>query len=115
VVATQRLDAVLGDGDQVLDDRRRDVVAVQRRIERRLVAARAGVEPVALQHSVVERAIRVLVVGKCLVERPVGGRTILLVRIRLEHRPVLAVGQRDVVPSTMSATGTFASAVVNAE
>ena len=59
VIAPQRLGARLGRLDQVLDDRGRNVVAVQRRVERRRVAARLRMEPVALQHAVVERRVGV--------------------------------------------------------
>ena len=59
VVAAQRLDAGARRRDQVVDDRARDVVAVERRVERRLVAARARVEPVALADAVIERRVRV--------------------------------------------------------
>jgi len=45
--------------DQVLDDGRRNVVAVKRRVERRAIAARLRVEPVALQNAVVQRRIRI--------------------------------------------------------
>ena len=43
--------------DQVFDDGGRNVVAVQRGIERRPIAARLRVEPVALQHAVVQRRV----------------------------------------------------------
>ena len=61
----------------------------------RLVAARARVEPVALQHAVVERGVGVLVVGVGLVKRPIGGGAVLLAAIRFEQGAVLPVGQRD--------------------
>ena len=83
--------------NQGLDDRRRDVVAVQRRFERRLVPARPGVKPVALQNAVVERGIGVPVVGVDLVERSIGGGAILLIAIGLEDRAVLTVAEGDAI------------------
>ena len=95
VVAAQRLGAGLRRLDQVLDDRGRDVVAVQRRVERRRVAARLRVEPVALQHAVVERRVRVDVGRVQLVERRERRGAIGLVAVGRQNRAVLAVGQRD--------------------
>ena len=59
VIPAQRLGARLGRFDQVLDDRRRNVVAVQRGLERRPVAARLRVKPVALHDGVIQRCIGV--------------------------------------------------------
>ena len=59
VIAAQRLGAGLRRLDQVLDHRRRNVVAVQRRVERGRIAARLRVKPVALQHAVVQRRVGV--------------------------------------------------------
>ena len=69
MIAAQRLDAGARRLDQVLDDRGRDVVAVQRRLERALVAARARLEPVALADAVVERRVGVEVGLVGLVQR----------------------------------------------
>ena len=79
MVSAQRLDALARDRNQVLDDGRRNVVAVQRRIERRRVLPRARVKPVALQHAAVERCVRVLVVRVGAVKRAIRGGSILLV------------------------------------
>ena len=97
VIAAQRLDPLLGDGNQVLDHRRRNVVAVQCRVERRLVATRARVKPVPLQDAVVECGVGVLVVGERLMKRAIGDRAVILIGVGLEQRTVLAVGQRHLV------------------
>ncbi len=94
MVAAQRFGARLGLRDQVLDDRRRDVVAVERRIERRRVAARLRMEPVALQDAVVERRVGVDVGGVHLVELVKRRRAIRLAAIRGQDRAVLPVGER---------------------
>ena len=70
---------------------------MQRGVQRGLISAGAGVKPVALQHAVVQRRVGVLVVGVGLMERAIRGGAILLAPIRLEQRPVLTVGQRDLV------------------
>ncbi|HEU4693755.1 MAG TPA: hypothetical protein VFS23_35570 [Vicinamibacterales bacterium] len=95
VIAAQRLDTLAGDTNQRLDDRRRDVVAMQRRFERGRVSTGPGVKPVSLQHAVIERRVRVPVVRVHLVERAIGGCPICLVSIGLEDRTVLSVAQRD--------------------
>jgi hypothetical protein len=69
MVAAQRLDARAGRLDQVLDDRGRDVVAVERGLERAAVAAGARLEPVALADGVVERRVGVEVGVIGLVQR----------------------------------------------
>ena len=96
VVAAQRLDVGLGRLDQVLDDRRRDVVAVQRRLERRAEPARLRVKPVALQDRVVERRVGVDAAGIQLVERTPRERAVGLIAIGREERPVLSVRHRHV-------------------
>src|SRR4030095_2586571 len=82
VIAPQRLSARLRRFYQVLDDRRRDVVAVQRRIQRRSIASRLRQEQVALQDAVIERRVGV----DARLEEPVelleGGPAIALVSIR---------------------------------
>ena len=95
VIAAERLGACLRALDQVLDDRRRDVVAVQRRLERRPVAARLRVEPVALEDGVVERRVRVDRRREQRVVRGKGRRAIRLIAIGRENRAVLPVGERD--------------------
>ena len=94
MIAPERGDAVLGCGDEILDHRRRNVVAVQRGIERRRVAPGPGVKPVALQHAVVEGGVGVLVVGKRLVECAIRGGPILLPAVGFEQRAVLTVAER---------------------
>ena len=96
VVAAQRLGARLGRLDQILDDRGRNVVAVECRVERRFVAARFGEKQIALQDRVVQRRIGVDVrlvqpvqLDECLF-------AIGLVAVRRQDRPILTVGQRDV-------------------
>src|SRR5437773_11617638 len=59
MILSQRLGATLRRFDQVFDDRDRNVVAVKRRFEGRLVAARLREKQVALEHRVVERGVRV--------------------------------------------------------
>src|SRR6185369_9313484 len=95
VISTQRLDTLLGDGDQIFDDRCRNVVAVEGGVKRGVVVTGAGVKPVSLQHAVVQRGKCVLVVGKRLVKRPVGVGSIVLVPVCLEQGAVLPVGERD--------------------
>ena len=91
VVPAQGLDARLGLVDERFDDRRRDVVAVQRRFERARVTASARVKPIALQHTVVERSIRVHRVRVALVKGTVRGGPVRLGPVRLEHCSVLPV------------------------
>jgi hypothetical protein len=97
MVAAERRDALLGHGDERLDHRRRDVVAVKRGVQGGLVAAGPRMKPVALQHPVVESCIGVQLVGVRLVERVIGGATILLIAARLQDRAILTVGQRHLV------------------
>ena len=59
VIPLQRSGAGLGLRDEVLDDRRGDVVAVQRGLEHRRVAACLRMEPVPLKDAVVQRRVRV--------------------------------------------------------
>ena len=95
VVALQRRRVRPRHRDQRLDHRRRDVVHVERRVERRGVAPRLRHEPVALADAVVERRVRVarrLERPEVRAERrfPVG----LLAR-RREDRSELAVRHGD--------------------
>ena len=92
VVAAQRLDARARRLDQVFDDGRRDVVAVERGIERRLVAAGARLEPVALADAVVERGVRVQAGPVGFVQRDERFLAIRLLAARGEDRAILAVG-----------------------
>ena len=94
VVAPQRLDAGAGRRNQVVDDRPRNGVAVQGRVERGLVAARAGVEPVALADAVVQRRVGVEVVLIGPVVRQEGRAPVVLVVVHGHDRAVLAVGHR---------------------
>ena len=66
---------------------------MQRRIERRLVPSRASMKPVALQDTVVQSGVRILVVRVGAMERPICRGAVLLPPIRLEKRPVLTVAQ----------------------
>ena len=77
--------------DQVLDDRGRDVVAVERGLERAPVAAGARLEPVALADGVVQRGVRVErgLIG--LVQRPERRLAVRLLAARGQQRAVLAV------------------------
>ena len=94
MIAAQRLDAGSRRLDQVFDDRRRDVVAVQRGVERALVAARARLEPVALADAVVERRVGVEAVLIGLVQGPERRGAIGLLATGGEDRAVLAVRDR---------------------
>ncbi len=94
VVALERRRRRLRRLDQVLDDGRRNVVAVKRGVERRTVPARLREEPVALEHAVVERGVGIDRDVVQLVELREGVRSIGLVPVRREHRAVLAVGER---------------------
>ena len=99
MITTQRLDARLGLRDQVLEDRGRNVVAVERGLERRGVPARLCMEPVPLQHGVVDRRVGIdvgLVDLVMLVERR---RPIGLVGVGVENRSILTVGQRHFAPT----------------
>ena len=96
MIAAQRLGPRLRARQQVVHDRRRDVVAVQRRFERRLVAAGLGHEKIALQDGVVQRRIGVDRRVVQMVKLAECGFAVGLVPVRRENRPVLAVGERDV-------------------
>src|SRR5436305_2026514 len=85
VQAAQRLGAGLGRLDQVRDDGRRNVVAVQGGIERRRVAARLRVEPLALHDGVVERRVGVDRAGIHPVKRGEGAGAIGLIAIGREN------------------------------
>src|SRR5262245_1334887 len=97
MVAAQRLDAGTGRRDQVVDDRARDGVAMKRGVERRLVAARAGVKPVALADAVIERRVGVerLVVRAVVREKRL--TAIGLIPVGREDRAVMTVGNRDLI------------------
>ncbi len=95
MIAAQRIGAGPGRGDEVLHDGGRNVVAVQRGVERRGVAARLREKQVALQHGVVERCVgvdgRLVNLVKLLIrDSPIG-----LVAVRRQDGAVLAVRERD--------------------
>ena len=69
------------------------------RVERRAIAASLRVEPVALQHAVVQRRIRVDAGFEQLVVLDERRRAIVLVAIGRQDRPVLSVGQRHLGPA----------------
>ena len=94
VIPAQRLRAGFRRRDEVLDDRRGYVVAMQRRIERAGELPRLRDEPVALQDAVVDGRVCVGVGRKRAVERFERRRAIRLVPVGLQQRVVLAVGQR---------------------
>src|SRR5207248_295153 len=97
VIAAQRPDAGARRLDQVLDDGSRNVVAVQRRLERALVTARARLEPVALTDGIVERGIGV---ERRLVHFMKGGKrllTISLLALVKKNGTILAVRDRDLL------------------
>ncbi len=96
VVPAQRLGAGLRRLDEVLDDRGWNVVAVQRRLERRRISAGSRVKPIALKHGVVQRRVRVGVRFVQFVQLAIRQSAIRLVAIRGEDGAVLAVGQRHV-------------------
>jgi len=96
VIAPKRFRAGLRRLDEVFDDGGRDVVAVQGRFERRAIAARLRMEPVALQHAVVERRVGVDVGREQLMVGVEHGRAIGLVPVGRQDGAVLPVGQRDV-------------------
>ena len=98
VIAPQRRHAGPGRLDQVLDDRGRDVVAVQRGFERALVAARPRLEPVPLADRVVERGIGVQRRFVGLVQRRERLLAVRLLVARRENGAVLAVGDGDLFP-----------------
>ena len=95
MIASQRRHASARRLDQVLDDRRGNVVAVQRRLERALVAARARVEPVALTDGVVEGGVRVQRRAIGLVQRGERLFAIRLLAARREDGAILPVRDGD--------------------
>jgi hypothetical protein len=95
MIAPQRLGPRLRRVDQVLDHRRRDVVAVQRRIQRRPITSGLRKEQVALQDAVVERCVGVDAGLEQPVEFLEGSPAIALQSIRRQDRPVLSVRQSD--------------------
>ena len=98
VISTQRLGAGLRRRHEILDDRRWNVVAVKRGVERARELPRLRDEPVALQDAVVDGGVCIRICGKRAVERLECGRAIRLMTIGLEQRVVLAVGQRHLLP-----------------
>ncbi len=94
VVPAQRLDARARRLDQRVDDGARDVVAVQRRVQRGPVAARSRVEPVALAHAVVQRRVGVERLRVRAVVRQERRAAIRLVPVGGQHGAVLAVRHR---------------------
>ena len=97
VIALERCDPGSGGLDEILDDRRRDVVAVERGVERARVAPRAGLEPVALADAVVERRVGVEAVLVGLVERAERRGAVCLFAPRRQDRAVLPVRHRHVL------------------
>lgn len=79
-------------GDQVLDDGNGDVVAVESGLERRCVAARTRLVPVALQDAVVQRRIRVERHLEGAVVRLEGTGPIGLHPVGREQRPIARIG-----------------------
>ena len=88
MIPAKRRDPVLGLANQVLDHAGRNGVAEQRRVERRLVATGARLEPVALHDTVVERRVGVDVADIGVVQRFIGG---LAVSLRAAGRQQLAI------------------------
>ena len=97
VIAPQRLGAGLRGRHQILDDRRRNVVAVKRRLERALELARLRDEPVALQHAVVDGGVRVGIGRERLVKRVKRGGAIGLMAIGLQQ--ARCTGRRSASPA----------------
>ena len=97
VIAAQRLYARSRRVDQVLDDGCRDVVAVQRRLQRALVSAGSRLEPVALAHAVVQGRVRVQAGLVDLVQGGECGGAIRLLAPRRQDRAVLPVRDRDLL------------------
>ena len=95
VIAAQRLGSRFGFGDQILDHGGRNVVAVQRRVERRAVAAGLRIEPVALQHAVVQRRIGIDRRLKGAVKRPERRRAIGLIAVGRQNGAILPVAEGD--------------------
>jgi hypothetical protein len=93
MVALQGLDAGTRRRDQVVHDRPRDVVRVERRFERRRVPAGARVEPVALADRVIERGVRVQVGGVRPVVAEERCPPVRLITVGGENGAVLPVGQ----------------------
>ena len=95
-VPAQRLGARLGGLNQILDNRGRNVVAMERRLERRRVAAGLREKPVALENRVIEGRVRIearLIELVILGER---GGAVSLVAIGRENGAVLPVRQHGV-------------------
>src|SRR5262245_21107978 len=66
---------------------------MERRLKSGLVTARTGVKPVSLQHTVVERGVRISIVGVDLMKGPVRRCAVFLISISFEYRPVLSVAE----------------------
>ena len=71
-------------------------------------------KPVALQHAVVERRVRILVGRVGAVKRPVRSGPIFLVPVRLEYCTVLTIAEGHVLAGAQRIDGNFMSAVVSA-
>ena len=96
MVTAQGLGSLPGGLDQVLDDGRRNIVAVEGHLEHRAVPSCLRDEPVALQHTVVERGVGIggtLVQLMKLVERR---SAVWLASIGRQNGAVLSVRQRRV-------------------
>jgi hypothetical protein len=100
MISPQWLDARTCRSNQIFDDGSRNVVAVQSGIQRGRVVTRARMEPVALQHTVVERRVGVLVGRVGAVIAAIRRGAIRLVPARFEHPAVLAVSQRNPLART---------------
>ncbi len=94
VILAKGLRSCLCRGHEVLDHRGRNVVAVERRLERALELAGLRDEPVALQDTVVDSRIAVLIGCERAVECVKRRGAIGLVPVGLEQRVVLRVGER---------------------
>ncbi len=97
MVAAQRRHARACGFDQRLDNGAGNVVAVQRGVQRRLVAARARVEPVALADAVVERRVRVDVLLERSVVAEKRGAPIGLAAIGRQHGAILRIRHGDLL------------------
>jgi hypothetical protein len=95
MVAAERLGTGLGCRDEVFDDGGRNIVAVQRRVERRGVASRLREKQVTLQHGVVERRVGIDRRLVNLVKLLICDGAIRLAAVRRQNGAVLTVGERD--------------------
>ena len=102
VVALQGPDAGARRLNQVLDDRSRDVVAVQGGLECARIAARPRLKPVALADAVVERRVGVEAVLIGLVQRAERQGAIGLLAPGGQDRAILPIRHRHVFPGRQS-------------